>query len=113
MSKIPKKWLKMAEIYEMFIPEHLECTTTDNDKQAMYRFETFGEGNLEANLFQLEPPFNGYLIGKRFMDITVAMWREDIPQGILYKYELEEHYPKWWLDRVIGDVQQGRHGKLT
>lgn len=37
------------------------------------------------------------------MDITIAMWREDIQQGLLTKFELYEdpNLPDWWLDRVL------------
>lgn len=41
---------------------------------------------------------NGYLLGKRTMDITVAMWKEDIRNGCLIKSELLKDYPKWFLE---------------
>lgn len=31
---------------------------------------------------------NGYLLGKKWMDVTIAMWREDMMKGILFKREL-------------------------
>ena len=104
MGKPSKNWMKMAEIYRLFKPMNCECSYTEEDARAMYDYETNGIGDLEVGLFNGKPPFNGFVVGKKGMDLTVAMWREDIPRGLLYKSELTDLYPKWWLDKVIGDV---------
>lgn len=48
-------------------------------------------------------PKNGYYYGKKYMDATCKMWREDIPKGLLFKSELytDPTFPDWWLDRVF------------
>lgn len=69
----------------------------------MYLYETKGEGNLQQNLFGAQ---NGYAVGKKWMNVQIEMWKTDIRSGILFRYELEEHYPKWFLDKFI-NVQQG------
>lgn len=49
---------------------------------------------------------NGYLLGKKWMDVTISMWREDMPRGMgAFKWELYQdpffgEY-KWWLDKVL------------
>jgi hypothetical protein len=48
-------------------------------------------------------PNNGFNYGKRYMDVTLAMWREDIRLGTLFIHELyqDPSFPHWWLDRVF------------
>jgi hypothetical protein len=43
------------------------------------------------------------VLGKKWMNVTVAMWKEDIEQFNLRKYELYEdaRFPHWWLDKVF------------
>ena len=48
------------------------------------------------------PESNAFLAGKKWMDVTVKMWREDIPRGLLSRSELTaDGYPDWFLDRVL------------
>ena len=46
---------------------------------------------------------NGYAIGKRWLNITVSAWREDIRAGLLWPEELyaDTRFPAWWLKGVI------------
>ncbi len=52
---------------------------------------------------------NGYYVGKRWLNVFVAMWKEDIEQGYLYKFELYEsgHWPEWWLESILENIHQG------
>ena len=44
---------------------------------------------------------NGFALGKKWMDVTVAMWKEDIPKELLHVNELlADGYPEWFLKRV-------------
>jgi len=49
--------------------------------------------------------WNGYIVGKHWMDVTVKMWNEDIKRGLLFKFELYQDPDlkdfHWWLDRVL------------
>jgi len=60
---------------------------------------------------EIKNPMNGYVIGKKWMDVTVKMWREDIRKGLLYKYELYEDPElepfKEWVKEQVDDVHQG------
>ena len=45
---------------------------------------------------------NGYYIGKRYLNLTVSMWKEDIEKGYLFKHELyDDIFPRWWLDKIF------------
>lgn len=48
-------------------------------------------------------PKNGFYQGKKWMGVTVKMWKEDIEKGLLFKKELydDPNYPHWWLDKVL------------
>lgn len=51
-------------------------------------------------------PKNGYYVGKKQLNLTVSMWREDIIKGYLFKCELynDHNYPHKWLDKVLKDI---------
>ena len=45
---------------------------------------------------------NGFAVCKKRLDIAISMWKEDIVNGLLTKYELmQDGYDKEWLDRVL------------
>jgi hypothetical protein len=46
---------------------------------------------------------NGYYWGKKHMDVTIEMWKQDIKNGLLFKKELyeDENIPDWFLDKVL------------
>jgi hypothetical protein len=50
---------------------------------------------------------NGYYIGKKYLNLNVNMWKEDIKYGTLFKYELYEDgtYPTWWLDNIFKKLE--------
>ena len=62
----------------------------------MYLYETRGEGDLSIGLFGKEKE-NGYAVGKKWMNVHIEMWKKDIQQGILFRFELEKDYPKWFI----------------
>lgn len=88
----------MCELYELFSRDWRECLVYGKDAQReMYLSESRG--------FPIRPT-NGYLVGKKWLSVQVAMWREDIAKGLLFKDELyrDERFPRWWLDRVLKDA---------
>jgi hypothetical protein len=86
----------MCEVYRIFSKdwEHLFDYSEDSMRE-LNLYESHGLGECKPN--------NGFYWGKKYMDVTVKMWREDIRDGILLKYELyeDEKYPNWWLDKVL------------
>lgn len=101
--KPTKNWQRLAsEIYRPFA-EGAGLSDYDFSEvaaTALFERETFGKGAVAVS--------NGYAQGKRLVDITVAMWMEDLyPTAtlppLLFPWELYEDpgLPNWWLDKVI------------
>lgn len=92
--KIGKKWRRMADIYKRFAADYKAADFAEPAALAMYLHESTG-----ARL--PDPRTNGYALGKKWMDVTVAGWREEIPQMGLLVSELQaDGYPDWFLERV-------------
>ena len=85
----------MCEVFRIFSRdwEHL-YDFTDADMLEMYNGDTFGSPISDSN---------GFLLGKKWLSVQVAMWKEDIELGYLFKNELYESgkYPHWWLDSIF------------
>jgi hypothetical protein len=90
--KISKRWFEMAEMYRRFAGDYEHAYFGENSAIEMYRYETFGD--------PINSKWNGFAIGKKWMDVTLAMWREDIAKGMLFISELQADYPEWFLRRV-------------
>lgn len=85
----------MAEIYEKFVKDCQNIDLSEEAAYQMYRYETFG-GIIPNNSI-----INGYELGKKWMDITISMWKEDLLCKNLFVFELQEDgYPDWFLERV-------------
>lgn len=111
-KKIPtKKWLKMAEVYKYFANDWQDCCDFSNKAaQDMYLAESFGP-SLQYNKKMYCDKFNGYAVGKHWMDATLAMWEEDISKGYLIKYELLEDccLPQWFIRKLLDKKIQGKN----
>jgi hypothetical protein len=95
---ITRQWRRMAEIYRLFSDDRWDFS--EQAAEAMFLFESRG--------VPVTSETNGYLIGKRFMDVTVTLWKKNIELGLLTKFELyadpefKDHH--WWLSKVIGPI---------
>jgi len=91
----------MCEVYRLFSKdwEHIS-DYSDEAMLELYNSETYGSSVRELN---------GYYIGKRWLSVTVAMWKEDIEQRLLTKHELylDGKFPEWWLDSVLKGMMPG------
>ena len=79
----------MVKMYERFAPR--EYTFSYEAMKECHEWESKGK---------TISPNNGYAIGKKIMDITIAMWKEDLGK-ILFMEELQQDYPQWFLDKVL------------
>jgi hypothetical protein len=99
---------KLAPLYRRFAPLELDYDWSEEAMEEAYLCETRGEGRLSFNIFaNTNDKFNGYAVGKKYMDVTLAMWRSDIEEGLLTKNELYAEMPEefhWWLDGVLASV---------
>jgi hypothetical protein len=95
--RISKKYKRIAEIYRYFA-RHWEHILDFSDERMydMYCYESSGVSIPDYNK-------NGYYHGKKWMDVTIAMWKEDLNDGILFLHELyeDENFPNWWLDKIL------------
>lgn len=46
---------------------------------------------------------NGFYVGKQWLNVTVAMWKEDRRDGHLVLKDLYDdvRFPHWWLNSVL------------
>jgi hypothetical protein len=95
-----KRYIVISDVYRRFAEDGFArgFDFSDVARETCYQLETFGVGKRET-IFNTER--NGYIIGKRLMDITIAMWKEDLRRGFLSIRELEmDWYPSWVIDKV-------------
>lgn len=91
----------MCEVYRLFAQDWASCSTfTDDDIIELYNHESYG---LPLRQHTSASPGNGFALGKKWLNVTVAMWLEDLALGTLFKHELYEDgkFPHWWLDKVL------------
>ena len=92
--KIGKRWRRMAEMYRMFASGYPSADLSESAAMAMYLHESTGAPMPDASV-------NGYALGKKWMDVTVAGWKEEIPQCGLLVSELQaDGIPDWFLAKV-------------
>lgn len=91
----------MAEIYKIFA-ENWRCDFSDDAALEMYAFESRGIGNVSVATKRENGLYNGFAAGKHWMDVTIKMWKEDIPKGLLFATELyqDAKFPHWFLKRI-------------
>lgn len=99
-----KRWLEKADLYMRFASDTGNYTYTPTDAMEMFTFESTGKGSVGE--------LNGFALCKKRLDITLAMWKEDIVNGLLTKYELiQDGYPESWISRVLAGVYVKRTGE--
>lgn len=94
----------MADMYKRFVPKDGSMRLSFSKRAAdqMFRWESKGKGNLHHGIFAFQKGrFNGFSVGKHWMDITIGMWKADkfILPGITRR-ELKQEYPEWFLKKV-------------
>lgn len=87
----------MAALYQHFAKGWDGLDFTDEALLEMYNNESYGTPIINKKK-------NGYYVGKQWMGVAIAMWKEDRARGHLYLNELYECpiFPHWWLDSVFG-----------
>lgn len=96
IMRITKKFRDMCEVYKLFSKDWKHILDYSEDSLVdMFRYESHGYKNCKPN--------NGYLVGKKWLNVFVDMWKEDITAGILFVDELydDPFIPDWWLDNIL------------
>lgn len=111
MLKISNKFKKMCEVYKIFADKDLDFSLSAMEE--MYNFETFGKGNISIEGFNASnnKP-NGYAVGKKFLNITVSMWMEEIEKygwyPVIKRIYSDDTFPIWWLDKTFNSFFSDR-----
>ena len=85
----------MCNLYKHFSKDWEHCLDySEDDMIELYYSESYGDP-VSNN--------NGFYIGKKYLNLTVAMWIEDIKLGYLFKSELydDDNFPNQWLDKIF------------
>jgi len=84
----------MAEIYKRFAASFKNISFDEEAACDMYLHEN-------GLPLPLRKQANGFQAGKRILNITIKMWREDIAKGLLSVQELlDDDYPEWFLKQT-------------
>lgn len=89
------KFKRMCEVYTIFSKDWQHILDhTDQAKIELFNHESYGTP-ISNN--------NGYSVGKKWLNVHVSMWKEDIQKGLLFKRELyaDKKFPHWWLDSIF------------
>lgn len=102
------KYLRMTELYRSFTDPENDLDFSDKALKEMYDYESKGIGKLDIytqhNEYLLTgKKVNGFFVGKRWLDITVKMWLEDVkkPGWFFYIEELYKEFPDWFLNKIF------------
>jgi hypothetical protein len=85
----------MSEVYVIFVNDWKHCLDfSDTMLLQLYNHESYG-GPIDQK--------NGFAHGKKWLNLNVTMWKEDIALGNLFVWELydDPKFPHWWLDSVF------------
>jgi len=94
MVRPTAKWRRMSRVYARFARDWPYADFSDAAAQAMFDHEN-GVPLSQSGFV------NGYALGKKWMSVTLAMWREDISKGLLSVNELlGDEYPEWFLKQT-------------
>lgn len=85
----------MCQIYRIFSKDW-EHVLDFSDEAAVELFNHESLGHPVS-------PNNGFWHGKKWLNVQVTMWKEDIKLGLFRSSELydDPKYPHWWLDSIF------------
>lgn len=81
----------------MFANDWKHCLDFSDDMLLeLYNHESYGQPVSQTN---------GFMHGKKWLNLNVTMWKEDMAKGLLFKQELyaDPKFPHWWLDNIFGE----------
>ena len=110
-----KKWIETSECY-MYCMEsmrhHSDCYDfSDEAASTMFSYESTGCPVLRYNERNGKGLYNGFAVGKHWMDVLLADWKDDIRNGLLSKYEIlsDPKIPNKLKQIVQNEFISGRH----
>lgn len=106
MQQPSKKYKRIAEAYR-FYASNIDADFSEKALIEFFNYETFGKPVIKYNQ-TYDGMYNGYAIGKHWLDVNLAMYREDILIGNLTKYELlqDNDIPELVKDIVVNKMSR-------
>jgi hypothetical protein len=104
-----KSYRNRAELYKRFVnPKSESFDFSEESLKELFDYESRGVGNCDVydrytEFLLTGKKQNGYAIGKRFLDITISMWKEDsneVGWGNLLE-SLAEEFDIDWLKSIF------------
>lgn len=115
IEQVTKNWWESAEVYRFFARGFGNLDFSEQAAIDMFNQETHGRPKFEYYEPRYDGKCNGYAVGKHWMDVTLAMWREDLTAGILLKTELlgnEGEKLPTKVQRIVEGFTQGTHWRI-
>jgi len=97
VNGISNKFKEQAKIYRLFAKDWEKLLDfSDAALLSLYNHESYGTKLSEKN---------GFAVGKKFLNVQVTMWKEDLDNHSIFKWELyeDDRFPHWWLDSVLSN----------
>ena len=103
------EWWIQAALYRRFADEARYGAVLDFSEaaaEAMYAYETFGQGVNPYGVFTSSGHYNGYAIGKRWLNWQRNAWREGIQDGLITKADLlaDESLPHDLVRQTLAEI---------
>lgn len=95
-GKIKRKYLRLAAVYRRFAERNPNYNFSIDALIECYNNETHGSPTTIPN--------NGYIIGKKWKDLTIQTWREDISAGYFCKAEYITPLSRWYAEPALSTV---------
>jgi hypothetical protein len=96
----------MSKLYIFFSKDYKDFLDySEENKLELFLSESYGDVLCKHN--------NGYYWGKKWLNVNVAMWKEDINKGLLTKIELFEDplIPNEWLHQIFNHSKEYKERK--
>ncbi len=105
-APISDEWLIVSKVYAHFIPSGIRVDLSEEALWQAYIYETKGVGEGSLSIFSSAGVYNGYIVGKRYLDVTLSMWQDDIQEGLITKWEIINEITdptiKTWIAKRLG-----------
>ena len=79
---ISKRYQKKLSVYRKFAQEYSELKFDGKAALECFEWETYGKKISESD---------GFAVGKKWLDVTLSMWKEDLITGLLSEEEHKQY----------------------
>jgi hypothetical protein len=120
MSKMSWRFKRMLPIYKLFAePWSSTCDFSEESALVLYDYESKGKGDLSIDIYN--KTHNGYMVGKKWLNVQVSAWIEDLSififkdgyrepvknphyegwYNVLKRLYTDTKFPHWWLNEIF------------